>query len=199
MRGERAEEHLAAPGVRAPVVKVRDERFADLVPQRQPLSRRTLAANRQLTGVPVDVVQPEGRDLARAQAKARRQREDREVASADRRGAVAAVKQPGHLLRLERPRQRAQAPTSDARHRANPRNWHPAGDMQEDKQRSQPARERLRRGCPRSPRTALRHDEGSHVPGPKLAQRDLERLRKLGEKRTHHAGTTATGPAPAAP
>jgi hypothetical protein len=95
-------EHEPAVAVRPAVAQPRDDRLADVDRERQPLLAAALAADHEFARAPVDVLQSQRGDLADAQPQPREQHQDREVAAADRRLAVAAVEQPRGGVRIER-------------------------------------------------------------------------------------------------
>jgi hypothetical protein len=57
LRRASTEEHLPARSARPASAHILDQRPADVIRQREPLGDRALAANRELPGAPVDVVQ----------------------------------------------------------------------------------------------------------------------------------------------
>jgi hypothetical protein len=92
----RADAHEHRPVLRGcgpPITQVADDRFADVVRQRQPLRPRALAAHNQLAGAPVDVFQREGGDLPGAQPQPRQDGQDRQIPESDHGRPVARVQQ----------------------------------------------------------------------------------------------------------
>lgn len=105
-RGDRPEEHESAVAHRPVPAKVGGHRFADIGGQGEAVTPPPLPPHRQLSGPPVDVLQPHGHDLAAAQAQAGQQQQDGVVAPADALGSVAAAHYGGHVLGVDRPGQR---------------------------------------------------------------------------------------------
>ena len=96
-RRVRVQEHRSAEPARAAVTQVVGQRLTSIRCQRQPIDPGTLAANHQLARPPVDVLEVQPGDLAAAQPQPRQQQHDRVVATADRCGAITAVKQQSDL------------------------------------------------------------------------------------------------------
>ncbi len=94
-------EHVATPAPATTAGQVVRQRAADINRQRQP-PMAALAADDQLSGAPVDVLQSHGGNLARAQPQPHQHGQDRVVAPADRGAPIAACQQPAQLRRGER-------------------------------------------------------------------------------------------------
>ncbi len=73
--------------------------------------------NDQLTGIPVEVLESQVRDLPRTKAEAGQQQQDGAVAAPTRGVAVTAPDEPAHLLRRDEARKGGQAPVRYRRHR----------------------------------------------------------------------------------
>jgi hypothetical protein len=66
---ERAHEHRTTPAVPTRITQGCDKGISDVTGKREPIRLATLAVDRQLPSVPVDVVQRQRGDLARAQPR----------------------------------------------------------------------------------------------------------------------------------
>jgi hypothetical protein len=113
-------EHVPALAATAAAPQVGGQRLADVDGQRQPIAPAALADHDQLPGAPIDVVERQRRDLAGAQPQPHQDRQDRVVASPDRRAAITAGQQPRHLTGRKRPR-RVGATGGDRGHRRRQR------------------------------------------------------------------------------
>jgi hypothetical protein len=78
--------------------------------QREPLDAAALARDRDLADPPVNIAQLKAGDLGAAQPKPRQKRQDRVIAAAHERRAVAAGQQPLDLGRRHPAGQRGQPP-----------------------------------------------------------------------------------------
>jgi hypothetical protein len=101
------------------VTQIVDQRRADVRRQRQSPQPLALAADENLAPFPIQIVQGQGDDFSGAQTEARQNQQDRIVALADWRAAIARRKHPLDLFRRERLGQMRQAPVSDPRHSAS--------------------------------------------------------------------------------
>jgi hypothetical protein len=77
------------------------ERLTDIYRQGHPVVQQTLAANEDLAGPPVEVVESESNDLASTEAEAGEQKENRIVPAAGRRLTVAAIEHTVDFIRIE--------------------------------------------------------------------------------------------------
>jgi hypothetical protein len=149
----RTDAHEHRPVLRgrgAPIMQVADDRFADVVGQRQPFRPRALATHDQLTRAPVDVLQREDGNLAGAQPQPRQHGQDRQIPESDHGRPVARVQQRIDLAGLQSLRQPRQPPPCDRRDRAGQRTLKHALQMQEPKQRPQRHDRQLRGAAPQS-------------------------------------------------
>jgi hypothetical protein len=194
VRRERAQEHRTTPAVPTRVTQARDEGLSDLAGEREPIRLAALAMDRQLPSTPVDVVERERGDLARAQPQTRQQHQDRVITPADRGRSVAASEDPRDVIAVQAARKRAQPPARDARDRRRQRDRNPPGDVQEHQQRPQPAHQRRRPRRPAAAIAALRHHKPRHITGTKLRQRRLDRIGQLAEEQPRDPRTQHDGP-----
>ena len=150
------------------MTQVIDHRLADIRGQRQPIQPVALAPHRQLTGPPVDVVEPQCGHLSRAQTEAHQHGQDREIAPADRTAPVAAAQQRRDHRRVQGLGQRRQLRVRDSRDRRGEVARSDPGDEQEPQQRPQRAEQRLHRPHAAQPR--LRQHERGHLRGREIVK-----------------------------
>ena len=132
--------------------KIRHQRFANVDRQRQHIMPGTLAANQQLAGPPVDVVQLDRGDLADDAARASRTTTgSRNPVGRPVRRRSQLKPAASHRRRLKAPRQRAITQIGNRRDRPHQRRVDQPHQMQEAQKRPQRARE-----IPRARHAALR-------------------------------------------
>lgn len=142
---------------------------------RLPLPTTTISPAR------VEILQREAGGLAGAQPQPNQDRQDREIPTASRRGAVAAGQQARHLLGLQRARQPRQPPRRNRRHRPDQRPGDHPLDMQEPQQRPQRRHHQLRR--PAHLARAARDDERRDLRSTQLREIALALRADTGKKR----------------
>ena len=95
----RANEHPARLAGRSVLAQVGGQGLAYINRQGHPLVKPSLAANKDLSGSPVDVLELESDHFPGAKTKADKQKKDSVVAAAHRRAAVAGLEHTFDLLR----------------------------------------------------------------------------------------------------
>lgn len=162
MRGLDPHEH-AAPLRRggSPTAQVAGDSLTHVRGQRESLGPVALAPHKNLTGTPVDVVQPQDGDLTGAQPEPGQQQQHRVVASPDCTATVTYSQQTPYLLGFERLWQARQLPSRHRRDRTGQRRRNPALDVQVVQQRSQRGHDHLRR--PIRPDRTRRHHEPDDI------------------------------------
>jgi hypothetical protein len=91
-----------------------DDRLADVARQRELVAPVGLAVDDDLPGTPIEIVEPQTRDLDRAQPQPCEQQQDRIVARAGRVLAVTRGQQPVDVRSPRKLRDRGLAPARDA-------------------------------------------------------------------------------------
>jgi len=91
IRCRRAQKQLATRRCRAAITQVGDDSRADVRRHWHPRSLPSLGANEHLAGPPVDIIQREGRDLARPHAELGQHHEDGVVSPPQRRRSIATI------------------------------------------------------------------------------------------------------------
>src|SRR6266446_6388932 len=115
-RSSHADKELARRTRRTNVTQIVHQRRTHIFRQRQSLKSLTLAAYHDLAVFPVRVVQGHSEHFATAQTESSQKQQNRVIALAGRRVAIAALKQSLNLFGRERLWQMRQSPVSDARH-----------------------------------------------------------------------------------
>ena len=191
--GTGVHEHVPALAVTAAALQVGGQRLADVDGNRQPVAPAALADHDQLTGTPIDVLKGQGRDLAGAQqSQPRHHRQDRVVASADPRAAIAAGQQPRQLSGRQRPR-RLGPTRGDRGHCGRQRQRRVPAQIQEPQQCPQAGDQVAKRPHPAG-RRLLEHERadvrGCQPPQPKRVVRERA---AAGEERPGHAPVALDG------
>ena len=112
-RRPRAQKDASAGAGRSATLEIGGDRPTDLGSQGQLVALATLAVHAQMAFLPVDVVELQGRHLARTQSQARKQKHDGVVAASGRGAPIDAGQQPTHLVRSNRARDRRHRPVGD--------------------------------------------------------------------------------------
>ncbi len=112
-----ANEERTARDVRASATQVRNDRATDVTSEGHTTIAPSLAANVDLAGTPVDVVEIECRHLAGAQPETDKQPENRGVTPASGQAEVTGAQEAIDLLRIERSWKPGQTPARDGGHR----------------------------------------------------------------------------------
>ena len=97
-RRSQPDKNLASRTARTHMTQILNEGFAHLLRQRQLFESLTFAAHEHLAAFPVQIVHGHGEHFATAQTQSSQKQQDRVVALAGRRGAVAAFEQSLDLL-----------------------------------------------------------------------------------------------------
>jgi hypothetical protein len=164
-RGSEPGEHMPVQGVRRPPVpEPGRDRLAGARRERHPVLAAALVVHRDQAGMPVQVVQGQGRDLAGPQAEPGQEHDDGVIPPPGSRGTVAAAQQRGHRLRARRRPPAGPAAAGNMRDRVRQRPGDETADVHEPQQRPQ-----RRRGIPGRVRGLLPggpdHERGHVRPG----------------------------------
>jgi hypothetical protein len=133
------EEHAPAPALTARCFKTLDDGLADVAGQRELVALVGLAVDDDLPGAPIEIVEPQSRDLDGAQPQPCEQEQDRVVARAGRVLAVTRGEDPVDLRSRRELRDRRHAPARDPGNRTRESGIGEASDREIAQQRPQPA------------------------------------------------------------
>ncbi len=128
-------EHRPATGTRRTTAfEISSDRLTDIRGQWEAFRTICFASHDDLAGSPIDVVKRQPGDLARPQAKTDQHGQDREVATAVLRAAVAGRQKASDLVGIQSLGQADQSPAGDRRHCKGERSLDHAVDMKKAEQ-----------------------------------------------------------------
>ena len=116
---------------RARLAEVGRQGPADLSQEGQSLTRPAFAANGQLPGAPIDIVEGQGGDFPGPEAEPSQQAQHGIIPLADRRRPVAVPQQGSDLVFFQRPRDGDHFPVGYRRHGGSEVGGRPASHVQE--------------------------------------------------------------------